>query len=89
MNSIKEVLKKHGLNNINEAIELMENSPKEGNKKPICKKCNREVDHCEVINDICNNKYYLDVKCHGREEFVMGDFCDLYFIGQYEFEDMR
>lgn len=88
MNSIEEVLNKHGLNNINEAIELMYNSPSEKNKnkKPICKKCKREVDYCEVINNFCEMKYYLDVKCHGKEEIVYGDMNDSIFGNEYQFE---
>jgi len=86
MNSIEEVLKYHGLENINEAIDLMIDSPEASPRKPQCRKCKKDVEISNVFQCFNTNTYYFEASCHGKSESVQGYMPDIYILSDYIFE---
>lgn len=86
MNSIQQVLKKHNLENIDQALDKIINSPGFKPKKPKCNKCNKEVDFCSGVHDFYTNTYSFDIRCHGESEIVQGDSMESLSLNEYIFD---
>jgi len=86
MNLIQEVLKKHNCENIDQALDKFINDTEFKQKKPKCKKCNKEVDFCSGAYDFCTNTYSFDVGCHGKSEIVQGCDMDYFNLNEYIFD---
>lgn len=86
MNSIEKVLNKHGLKNIDQALDRIINGPEFKSRKPKCKKCNKEVDFLSGMHDFLEGKYFFDVRCHGKSEIIQGDIIESLFLDEYIFD---